>query len=247
MADLYRVNENLLGEFILPPDKRLPNFENWIDCLLTPAQYLNNLNNMWREGTLPPIWSNTSPATHYDLGAIVLGRFDYRFQVYLSLIPNNIQPLSNTSAWLEIIDDFIGVGERVLYNGSKMLLEWALNKYFNTVYRQPVYYTLGVNNSDIYITDSDGNYSTFYISNSFYIAGMIGNNSTPGGGARGYITNTLVPINAAAVSNNFTINFPNSVYVTLPNYTGPGSCDTYITNFANNYVTMGCPYNIVTY
>jgi hypothetical protein len=236
MADLYRINESLLGEQLLPPDKRQPIFESYLDCLLVPAQYLNNLNNMWREGSLPPLWVATSPATPYNIGDLVLGWFNFSRSIFLSLTNSNTYPLGDTTHWLLIVDDFIGLNERLLYNGNKMVLEWGLNKYFSTVFRQPP------GTSDIYIRDSDVNYSTFYISNDFYIAGNMLSDSS-----RGYITNVTIPISSAALSNNFTIYFPNSLYVTLPGYSGAGTVDTYITNFANQYVTAGLKYNIVTY
>ena len=231
--DIYRINENLLATQILPPDKRLPNWENWMECLMTPAQYLNNLNTMWREGSLPQIWNSADTYTNGDL---VLGWFNYTRGIFLSLKNSNTDPLGDTNSWLLIINDFIGIDERILYDGNKLILEWALNKYFGTTFRQPP------NIPDIYIDDSDANYGTFYISNQPYIAGQIFNHES-----RGYITNITYPVLASAASTNFVIFFPSSLYVTLPGYTGTGSCDTYITNFVNNYVYDGLTYTISLY
>lgn len=233
-TNIYRVNENLLGEQLLPPDKRLNIFSNYLNSLLIPAQYLNNLNAIFREGSLPSLYSNV---TTYSNGSIVLGWFNFTRAIFLSLINNNLnKPLTDTTSWLLIVDNFIGVNERLLYNGNKLVLEWALNKYFGTIFRQPP------NIPDIYINDNDANYKNFFIANNFYIAGEIFNDES-----RGYIINQLSPVVAASEGLNFSIYFPLSLYITLPGWTGPGSVDGYITNFVNNYISAGLTYNIITY
>ena len=72
-------------------------------------------------------------------------------------------PPSNTNVWEVVNNNFIGVAERDLYFNQKLTLEYALNRYFNTTFRQPNGVTMSATHSDIYISDNTFSYNTFHI------------------------------------------------------------------------------------
>ena len=215
----------------MPPNKRNPAQLAWITALLTPMQWLNNINYLYQTGATIPQYSNT---ISYSAGTLVLGWFDYNRSVYMSLTDANLgNPLSDPTNWILVLDDFIGVNERLLYNSNKLTLEWALNHYFGTTFRQPPLVP------DIFIDDNVTGFSTFYVSNNPDVASYIFPTYSSG-----YVSNVATPTSA---TYNYTINFPNSVYITLPGYAGPGTVDHYISNFVDPINVAGTIYKIVTY
>jgi len=124
---------------ILPPDKRNTNNQSLLQALLAPLQWAHDaLFNSYYTGSTAPSYS---AGTYNYLDQVI-----YLGQVYVSLVSGNTG-LPTTSTWELIQPNFIGVQERMLYNGSNLVLTYALNKEFGTVFRQPP----GV--SDIYLTN----------------------------------------------------------------------------------------------
>lgn len=123
-----------------PPDKRFAKSIAWLKSLITPIQYAKDRVLVdYRVGSTYPVWV----AGTYAKGAKVV----YRQVVYESLEDTNTdRPPS--AKWRQFLPSFIGVDKRVKFNGQKIVLEYALNQYYFTNFRQPPLV------SDIYITNS---------------------------------------------------------------------------------------------
>lgn len=242
MPSQYEVNETLLGISLIPPHKRKINFSSLVVDLLTSAQWLNNKDTTYLLGDQYLPLYDTSIT--YNFGELVVGWFNYSRGIFLSLQNSNLnQPLNNISYWLPIIDNFIGGTERSLYNSTKMVLEWGLNKYFGTNFSQPP----GV--SDIYISDLNTSIEPFYISDSVApVVGGIGNI-----GSIGYVGVPSTPFTTVLFGINYIVYVPSAVYSALPGFLSyptdstAGNIDHYFTNFISNYNVDGVSYKILCY
>lgn len=122
------------------------------------AEPLNDLNlifKWYREGSTA---SNFNPATAYNFGDV----FRYSKVVYLKNhvtegYSAGILP-TDTRYFTKILNSFVGANERVKYNSSKIVFEYALNKFFETTFRQPPLV------SDIYIDRDFSDFTDFWIS-----------------------------------------------------------------------------------
>ena len=226
MATIYDINFNNAAPSLLPPDKRFSKQVQWVRMLLSPLQYLRDLwFGSYRTGSVAPTWVNSAPYPKY-----AQVKYAVNNQVYESLInANNAIPTVATS-WQVVQTNFIGLSERVLYNGQKVVLEYAMNKWFGTTFRQPNA------QSDIYITNASVPIAFFRI------GGLESNSSSVSA-----ILSSEFVINAytfTAVSN-FTINCPIAVYnaldATLVNN------NKIFRGFVDKYVPAGVTYTIATY
>lgn len=232
----YIFDTHVLSQGLIPTENRepvSPVLGNYVLDLLVPMQRLNDIDMQLAQNGAPFVIYNSG--TTYSIGDRVRGNASTKFQVYESLTNGNVgNNVANITFWANILPNFIGSNERVLYTGSKLSLEWALNHYFGTVFRQPN------NLPDIYITDNDFGVGQFYIGNvptdpvSYVFATY----------SSGYIENTGVPTGGFPY---FTINVPSAYYASLPGYTGANSVDYYFFEFVDNYSYAGITFNVVTY
>ena len=222
---IYTVDTGSLGAELLPPDKRQPRMLAFVRAILSALQYVINLFlQSFRTGNPSPIWSSLST---YSKGQ----RVQYNRSVYESLIDANVATPTNTTSWRKIQANFLGVEERQAYNGQKVVLEYALNRYFSTTFVQP-----GAGTSDIYLST---NTPPVY---PFISAGVSGASSTT------YPTySTEMVLNTYSFTGNyrFTIHVPTAVYTALS--TVSGARETIVRSFVDNYVPAGITYNITTY
>ena len=149
--------------------------------------------------------------------------------------------------WVKVQDDFIGANERALYNASRLVFEYALNKWFynsNTHYRNPV-----SGNSDIYIVPNVRDSDMLFM-------GPAGNgyNFIPAayGEAMPYTNLTSAPPSAF----DFTIHFPVAIYNDLVSTAVEAAVtathnsalrDSIVMAFADKLNAAGMTYNIITY
>ncbi len=148
-------------------------------------------------------------------------------------------PPFNSSVWQLVNDNFIGVNERSLYTNNKLTFEWALNRWFNTTFRQPIGVTGSATHSDIYISDIVYNYTAFHSAfGSTQSSYCFYNRSSEWVTYGGYTTPAL-SLGSAGLSYN--INFPAFKYYTILNP------QTTISSFINKYTVYSIPYNIVLY
>lgn len=199
---------------LLPPDKRLPKNGAWMRSLNYPLQYLKEkFLTDYRTGSAYPVWV----AGTYNKGQKVI----YKQVVYECNIDGttNSPPLSG---WSKYLDSFIGVEERVNYNGLKLVLEYALNEYYMTNFRQPPLV------SDIYINNIPYTLQGFNIGET--TGDAVGEKTSTG--FIDYDTPFYQPY-------NFQINIPNATYLTTN--------DSEIRNFVDKLIPIGLNYIINPY
>ena len=157
-------------------------------------------------------------------------------QIYVLSIGGTPPPNSNyQNIWYKISDEFIGVDERSLYTGNRLSLEYNLNRYYNTNFRQPVGLTnSGGTHSDIYITDDVVQYSTFLMGGNNYNSSFMGGNTNS--------TAFLSPLYGSFYNNtNYTVWVPILKAATV--YGGTTSIAAYVNKY--NYFSLN--FNIQTY
>lgn len=225
MPTIYDIDYDKLVLGNLPPDKRFSKTTQFVRKLLYPLQYNRDIYlGQYADGSTATLWVNSTTYSKYD-------QVIYKSVVYESLIDSNlnINPTDQT-AWRVIIPNFIGVNERINYNGIKLIFEYAINKYFGTTFRQPP------NVSDIYITTYAKPFNVF-------VVGADESNSSVvySAGSPNYVINDY----DFAAYVNMEINIPSAVFNALD--PSAANCDKIVRNFANNYLLAGIDYNIITY
>lgn len=220
---IYDLDYTIAGPQLLPPDKRRTKMMAWIKALLKPLQYLHDIMFIsYKQGSTDPQYAGGT----YNKGDRVV----YFFSVYESLIGTNAALPTDQTKWVKIQENFIGVDERVKYNGQKIVLEYALNKWFVTQFRQPPL------QSDIYITVNQ------IIAKSFIIGSAKNNSSSVG------LTTSSEPVGttvSSSVLKNMNINIPLSVFNALASTNAQR--ESIVRAFTNKYITSGITYNVITY
>lgn len=139
--DIFDINYNQQAPELLPPDKRDKPRIALFQALLSGVQWCRDIIlGSYKKGSVDPDYA----AGTYPAFAKVI----FQKAVYYSLIDNNTADPLDTTAWLKIQDNFLGVAERVKFNGQNIVLEYALNQRFGGTFRPPG----SMSPSDIYMT-----------------------------------------------------------------------------------------------
>lgn len=255
---LYDYDIAQIAGNITPPNYRSPIFLAWLKALGVPLQWVrDNFYNEYVGGSTAPLWNS---ATSYVAGNKVR---DTNNAIYQCVIANtNKQPRTNsdasslTSQWVKISVDFRGTEERVKYNGSHLVLEYILNRFFQysvlaqpLVFRQPTafvaqnatpslsYYTP---KADIFIDINIIKNFAFIFANDIS-ASFFKNNKQ-----ENFYMNDF-----DFGANNLTIYVPNSGGSPNPGwwtaFNADGNGEQRIRATANRYVIAGLNYDIQTY
>lgn len=220
---LFDIDYEVKGVELLPPDKRKRQMIAFIQGLLAPIQWLRDLFiEDYGDGSSSAQWT----ASTYGRGAVVR----YNKSIYESLEDGNTATPADATKWVMIQDNFIGVNERVLFNGQKIVLEYALNKWFFTTFRQPPLV------SDIYISGA------FSLINPFVVGGVEAESSSVYTlGSTEYVIDGY----SVTTQYNFTIFIPSAVYTALA--ADAATREKIVRAFADKYVPVGIFYEIQTY
>lgn len=220
---IYTFNAYKAGAELLPPNKRLNRWLHWVWSLLSPLQ--------WLYEAVFVSYKTGSNEADYSAGTYGKGdRVVYLYGVYESLVDANIT-LPSSSSWVQVSPDFIGTDERILFNGQKIIYEYALNKHFGTTFSS----TPGA--SDIYIDTNaivTGNFRTGEIEARSSSVGLLASSEPIGEGDV-----------AAVAGYNFTINIPTAVYTALD--ADATNREKIVRNFADKYCSAGLAYDINPY
>ena len=219
MPDIYDIDFNQQAVDLLPPDKRDPQPVTLAASLLKGVQWARDLilGNYKKGSTASPY----SPGTYNKYDQVL-----YNKALYESLIDTNTDAPTVTTSWRMLLPNFIGVDERVKYNGQKIVLEYALNKEFDGVFRQPG----SSSPSDIYLTNVAPTVAGFHVGQTEAGSSSIGQTTSSDSIGGSY---PFVQI------SNFQINFKASLFV-LTN-------EKAVRNFVNKYIPISINYIIVTY
>jgi hypothetical protein len=223
MSSLYDIDFNQQAIDLLPPDKRNPKNISLFQALMNGIQWCRDLIlGSYKTGAIAP---NYSPGTYNIYDQVV-----YKQKVFESLKSGNTDTPDVITSWRLIQNNFIGVDERVLFNGGLLILTYALNKWFMTTFRQPPAL------SDIYIITNVIPVPVFRVGiEEIQCSDVYSNTSSE------FVYNNY---NFADI-NSFTIYVPIAVYNALSSI--PANRDAVIRNFADKYVIAGLFYNIQTY
>lgn len=218
------VDYNNLLENQLPPNRRLPRFIALAKGFANYVIYLYSYFVDYMNGTTA---NNYDAGVTYSAGSKVV----YAYKVYESIQDSNTgnAPDGSPLYWMEMLPYFRGANERVKYQASKIVFEYALNRYFQTNFAQPP------SVSDIYIGDLTPSYPTFLVGLTSDESDFVGTT-----GSTGYVT--LSEEYVTASSYRFVINVPTSLYSSLG-----AEAETIIRNFADKYAICGTTYTIVQY
>jgi hypothetical protein len=204
---------------LLPPDKRYLKNIALAQSLLSVLKWIHDkFFSSYYEGSAAP---------NYAAGVYnYLDEVKYNKKIYLSLIDNNTDT-PTTDNWMLILNTFIGVKERLSYNGQKIILECALNKEFDSIFRQPP------NTSDIYITRTSSVLNGFFIGQTEPYCSSIGQTT-----ASDYIGSNSLYV----YLHNFQVNIPLATLdISIDsNYKA-------VANFINQYIPLGLKFTIVNY
>jgi len=218
------VNYINLIKALLVPDKRTPNNIAWNTALVDRVDNEHiNIFNYYKAGQIAPFWS----ATTYNID----DRVRYGKTIFQNTISGNtIQPTFDNT-WVVISDNFIGVDNRVLFTGEKLTLEFALNQWFDTQFKQPPLV------SDIYISTNSISDSTFIVGNIDDETSLVGNNTS-----LEFITDSYIN---AATFYNMIIWVPNIKLSTLG--TTLADQQNTVRVFGDKYVNAGITYAVSGY
>ena len=210
---------------MLPPDKRFTKIVAWVTVLLSPVQYLRDIwFGSYRTGSTATAWVNTNPYPKYAL-------VKYTNKViYESLVDNNTAVPTDATKWRVAQQNFIGLSERIQYNGQKLVLEYAMNKWFGTTFRQPP------NIPDIYITRNSIPVSVFRCGGIEHISSIVYTTTSSE-----YIINSYT----LTLGSNFIIHCPVATYNALANT--DAQRDKIFRAFVDLYLPAGITYTIQVY
>lgn len=217
MSSIFDIDFNQQANDLLPPDKRGVKTISLQRALLIACQWSRDLIfGSYKTGATAPVYAG---GTYNKYDQVI-----YNKAVYYSLVDNNAALPTDTASWLLVQKNFLGVDERVRYNGQKIVLEYALNHRFGGVFRPPGSSSL----SDIYINNVDPVPAGFRVG--------LTRGSTVGLTMSSDFIGQGVPFVQLA---NFNINFLNSLYI-LTN-------EQAVRDFVDPVIPISLKYSITPY
>jgi hypothetical protein len=226
---IYDVNFFQTAQELSPSFRRTKEeFEGLNAAFAEPMNDLNLIFKWYREGSTAPDYSNV---TVYNFGDVV----KYAKVIYLRNeitdgYSAGIEP-TNFTFFTKIIDLFIGVDERVKYQSQKIVFEYALNRFFETTFRQPPLV------SDIYITRDFSDLTDFWIAETDIATATVGETDTD--------TTYVDEDETTRSAYDYVIKFPLAAYNALAS-TNP-TREKIVRVFADKINAAGFKYIIQTY
>lgn len=126
---IYSYTVNSVIARLLPPILRQSKHIAWICVLGTPARYNVERMNKYFDGDGSPDWLiGTSYMKYFTVRWNNNAIYESKVAGNLGIMPTG-DPLSDTN-WRKVQDSYIGLNERVRYNGQLIVLQYALNRHF---------------------------------------------------------------------------------------------------------------------
>jgi hypothetical protein len=127
---LFVFNPFRVGEELTPAQLRRTKMMAWLRVILRPVKYISDLFiDDFCKGSTYADYNNAATYVIYDR-VIWQDRSVYELRVATA---TGIDPTGNSASsvtWLKVQDNFIGVDERVRYNGQLIVFEYAINRWF---------------------------------------------------------------------------------------------------------------------
>lgn len=140
---LFIFNVFRTGEELTPPPLRQPKLTQWLRVLLRPIQWLSDLfNEDYLQGVNYDNYDNSTAYVIYD--RVIwkdFGVYELRVNTSTGVLPTG-SALSSTN-WIKVLDNFVGLNDRVKFNGQIIVFEAAINKQFQItsapfIYLEPI-------------------------------------------------------------------------------------------------------------
>lgn len=224
MADIYDYNNELVGEQLTPPVLRKTKFLAWLNVITSHVQKLwNTIFIDYKDGSDYPDYD---AFTLYALGDRVI----YTDKMIYEAIDASLGALpSDTTKWVLINDNFIGIKERIKYNSQIILLEYALNKWYRIPSTDPqIYLSIFSNVSMQFVLGDSSATSSLMPNNSLNQIQYMGNYP-----------------NYPIVDYDFIVYVPSAVYATLGSDVDNRYNNVY--GFVSKYTLSGIKFIIDTY
>lgn len=250
---IYEQYEGQISHDLLPIKRRKPKFLAWFLSILSPLQWCHDLIfNDYANGVTEPLWVSGTAYVYLDR-VIYIDNAVYELQNTAG-ITSVVTPNLDTDNWIKVLDSFIGVRERARYTSNKLLLEYALNRYFMvspfSAIEWGVTWSGGVPtaqtappDAQIYISNTRNSISNFWLSNGAptSLTSFMSN-----GAQRFFLGNSY----AAYSIFTFTIFIPTAVYAQIQANQVIGSgitAEQVIRSFADKFVQGGKLYQVIQY
>lgn len=147
----FEYDLNTAAYRLTPVTKRQDVRLSFLECVSTSIQKERDIFFIdYLSGSSEAAWSISTAYSKYD-------RVNYQNRIYECVSDTTGGLPTDRSFWLQIVADFRGATERIQYNCQTIMLEYILNKWFGTVFRQP---SVGTP-SDIYIVNNSRDGDTF--------------------------------------------------------------------------------------
>lgn len=144
MGFSYEYTVNLATYRLTPVAKRLPVRLAFLECSAIVIQKRRDLFfNDYLQGNNSAAWSSVTAYSRYD-------QVNYQNRIYECRADNTNNLPTDPAFWTQILGDFRGANERLKYNDQKLIMDYLLNKWFGTTFKQPA-----DGNSDIWIETTD--------------------------------------------------------------------------------------------
>lgn len=227
---IYSLTYSIFWKQMLPPFKRLVNNLAWGAVVTKPLQWLRDLFfDDYADGLTYSLYGG---ATNYMIG----DKVKYTTNgLYICIVDNTqfIEP-TNTTNWYKISDEYVGVRHRANYNGQKKVLEYALNKHFNTTFNQPP------TDSAIYLTTNP--------TDTNYFAVGVDYSNTSSAAISGLLAIDFVGTSYNYDQYELTINVPNATLGLIAGESAPyPNAKRAVLAYANKLIFAGIEAEVVGY
>lgn len=222
---MYDVNYNTTIESLLVPDKRTKKTVAFNSALV--AETANNhdiLFTIYKDYSVSPNWT----AGTYARNQLV----KYNKSIFQSVENGNTTEPTQSDKWRLVSENFLGSDFRLSITGSKLNLEYALNTWFGSTFRQP-----SVGNSDIYLTTNN------ILQIPVFRVGITEIESTSVSTESS--SESVINLYNFTEQYNLTINIPTALFTSLG--TTNEIRNSVVRSFADKYINAGLTYQIQTY
>lgn len=222
---MYNVNYNTAIENLLVPDKRTKKTVAFNTALVTDVSNNHSLLfETYKNYTILPNWT----AGTYAKNELV----KYGKSIFQSVESGNTGQPTISDKWRLVSENFLGSDFRLSITGEKLNLEYAINTWFGSIFKQP---SAGI--SDIYLTTNNAVVLPVF---------RVGINEFESTSVFSNVSEQLVVNSYSfATQYNLTINIPIALFNSL------GATDEIRTSivraFADKYINAGLTYKIQTY
>lgn len=226
---IYDLDTEIVAEQLTPPPLRTSKFLAWLKVLVRPIGWLWQLIfEDYSDGATYSAWAN---ATNYVVGNRVTwtDKANYECIVDHTSATGTNEPsgtVDSSTYWVKVQDNFIGVNQRVRFNSQIIILEHALNKWYQVDQLSDQIY-IGVNIvPNIFVMGTTGASSSKMPNNSVFMLDYLG-------------------VDPDFSATEFTVYVPAALYATLG--TNATNRENNVRRFVDKYKISGITYNVTTY